>query len=205
MSSAAEAGPGVRVIGERPSIDAPELPAQPYEFVMETEVESLEKMHKLARHRKFEMHVDEPAHQFRQGPPLGDVVAATLAGTFAVRTDLARLAGGYLDGLGTRHQTELFVRLITLANEAGLQVSHVPDLLVRIEARRATERPGVNPRRLYDGTRWIIARHPAAYSGRARHVGLFEGVAGTNAARLGDWRAARRRLRRAVAATPLSR
>ena len=47
MSSAAEAGPGVRVIGERPSIDAPELPAQPYEF---------------ARHRKFEIHVDEPAH-----------------------------------------------------------------------------------------------------------------------------------------------
>ena len=62
MSSSAEAGPGVRVIGERPSIDAPELPAQPYEFVMETEVESLEKMHKLARHRKFEIHVDEPAH-----------------------------------------------------------------------------------------------------------------------------------------------
>ena len=62
MSSASEAGPGVRVIGERPSIDAPELPAQPYEFVMETEVESLEKMHKIARHRKFEIHVDEPAH-----------------------------------------------------------------------------------------------------------------------------------------------
>jgi hypothetical protein len=62
MSSSAEAGPGVRVIGERPSIDAPELPAQPYEFVMETEVESLEKMHKVARHRKFEIHVDEPAH-----------------------------------------------------------------------------------------------------------------------------------------------
>jgi hypothetical protein len=62
MSSNPEAGPGVRVIGERPRIDAPELPAQPYEFVMETEVESLEKMHKVARHRKFEIHVDEPAH-----------------------------------------------------------------------------------------------------------------------------------------------
>jgi hypothetical protein len=62
MSSKPEAGPGVRVIGERPSIDAPELPTQPYEFVMETEVESLEKMHKVARHRKFEIHVDEPAH-----------------------------------------------------------------------------------------------------------------------------------------------
>ena len=62
MSSQSEAGPGVRVIGERPSIDVPELPQKPYEFVMETEVESLEKMHKVARHRKFEIHVDEPAH-----------------------------------------------------------------------------------------------------------------------------------------------
>ena len=62
MSSAPKEGPGVRVIGERPSIDAPELPREPYEFVMETEVESLEKMHKVGRHRKFEIHVDEPAH-----------------------------------------------------------------------------------------------------------------------------------------------
>ncbi len=57
-----EAGPGVRVLSERPSLDQPELPKGTYEFVMETEVESLEKMHKVARHRKFEIHVDEPAH-----------------------------------------------------------------------------------------------------------------------------------------------
>jgi hypothetical protein len=54
--------PGVKVLSERPRVDAPELPAGAYEFVMETEVESLEKMHKIARHRKFEIHVDEPAH-----------------------------------------------------------------------------------------------------------------------------------------------
>ena len=56
----ANLGPGVRLIGERPGIDAPELPRGRYEFVMETEVEALEKMHKVARHRKFEIHVDEP-------------------------------------------------------------------------------------------------------------------------------------------------
>jgi len=60
--SAKEAGPGVKVLSERPSVDSPELPQRPYEFVMETEVESLEKMHKVARHRKFEIHVDEPEH-----------------------------------------------------------------------------------------------------------------------------------------------
>ena len=62
MSNQPALGPGVSFTGERPSIDAPDLPQKPYEFVMETEVESLEKMHKVARHRKFEIHVDEPAH-----------------------------------------------------------------------------------------------------------------------------------------------
>ena len=62
MSNQPAPGPGVSFSGERPSIDAPDLPQKPYEFLMETEVESLEKMHKVARHRKFEIHVDEPAH-----------------------------------------------------------------------------------------------------------------------------------------------
>ena len=62
MSHPPEHGPGVTFTGERPSIDAPDLPQKPYEFVMETEVESLEKMHKVARHRRFEIHVVEPAH-----------------------------------------------------------------------------------------------------------------------------------------------
>ena len=141
----------------------------------------------------------------RLGPPFGDAVASTVAGTFAVRTDLARQAGGYLDGLGTRHQTELFLRLLALAEPAGLRVACVPDLLIHIEAREATDRPGVNPRRLYDGTRWIMARHPTRFPPRSRVTGLFEGVLGINAARLGDWRAARRHLVQSVRATPRSR
>ena len=62
MSASSNEGPGVHVISERPSLDASDLPTKAYEFVMETEVESLEKMHKVGRHRKFEIHVDEPAH-----------------------------------------------------------------------------------------------------------------------------------------------
>ena len=62
MSAGANETPGVQVITERPSLDAADLPAKAYEFVMETDVESLEKMHKVGRHRKFEIHVDEPAH-----------------------------------------------------------------------------------------------------------------------------------------------
>lgn len=56
-------GPGVRVVvGERPDPTQSEFKTRQYEFVMEADVESLDKMHKVARHRKFEIHVDEPAH-----------------------------------------------------------------------------------------------------------------------------------------------
>ena len=62
MSASSKESPGVHVISERPSLDAADLPAKAYEFVMETDVESLEKMHKVGRHRQVEIHVDEPAH-----------------------------------------------------------------------------------------------------------------------------------------------
>jgi hypothetical protein len=63
VSESTPQGPGVRVVvGERPDPTQPEFKTRQYEFMMETDVESLGKMHKVARHRKFEIHVDEPAH-----------------------------------------------------------------------------------------------------------------------------------------------
>jgi hypothetical protein len=134
----------------------------------------------------------------------GPMVGSYLAGTFAARTDLVRAAGGYLDGLGTRHQTELFIRMLAVARDWGLHMTSADVPLVRIEARTATERPGVNPRRLYDGTRWILARHPDTFGAQPNVTAVYEGIAGTNAARLDDWRSARRRLRRATRLTPRS-
>jgi Glycosyl transferase family 2 len=138
------------------------------------------------------------------GEPFGPVVGSSLAGTFAARTDLVRQAGGYLDGLGTRHQSELFIRMLAVAGDAGLRMVSQDALAVRIEARPPTDRPGVNPRRLYDGTRWILARHPQTFAGQRTAFARYEGIVGTNAARLGDWRSARRRLLRAAQTTPRS-
>ena len=45
MSASSKESPGVHVISERPSLDAADMPAKAYEFVMETDGESLEKMH----------------------------------------------------------------------------------------------------------------------------------------------------------------
>jgi glycosyltransferase involved in cell wall biosynthesis len=136
------------------------------------------------------------------GEPFPPVVASWMAGSFAVRADVLREAGGYLTGLGTRHQTELFIRLLATVDAAGLRVSSADNLGLRIELRDAVDRPVVNPRRLYDGIRWILARHPTTFAGKRRGVALYEGVVGTNAARLGDWRAARRRFRRSLRADP---
>lgn len=135
------------------------------------------------------------------GEPFGSARGSYLAGTFAARTDLLRRAGGYLDGLGTRHQSELFMRLLAVAGAEGLRMVSVDAHLVRIEARPATERPGVNPRRLYDGARWILARHGEMFAGQHTAIARYEGVIGTNAARLGDWRAARRRFLRSALAS----
>jgi hypothetical protein len=143
-------------------------------------------------------------HPFALGEPYGPGVGSWLAGTFAARTDLVRRAGGYLDGLGNRHQSELFIRLLAVAAAEGLRMASVDVPGVRIEAAPATARRDVNPRRLYDATRWILARHTASFAGHPGPVGALEGIAGINAARAGEWRPARRRLLRALRATPRS-
>ena len=142
-------------------------------------------------------------HPLVLGGPYGaGTVGSWLAGTFAVRTPLARRAGGYLNGLGNRHQSELFVRLLSVAADEGLRLTYVDALKVRIEALPATDRRDVNPRRLYDATRWILARHVQSFAGHPGARGALEGVAGINAARLGEWAPARRRLLRSLRASP---
>jgi glycosyltransferase involved in cell wall biosynthesis len=136
------------------------------------------------------------------GEPFPPIPGSWLAGSFAVRTDIARRAGGYLDGLGTRHQTELFIRLLATIDGVGLHMVSTDRIGLCIEHRSATDRPVVNPRRLYDGTRWMLARHPTVFAGKRDALFNFEGVVGTNAARLGDWRAARRRFWRSARAKP---
>jgi Glycosyl transferase family 2 len=143
-------------------------------------------------------------HPYALGAPYGGVVGTWLAGTFAARTDLVRRAGGYLDGLGNRHQSELFIRLLAVAADEGLHMTSVDVPGVRIEAAPATARRDVNPRRLYDATRWILARHTASFAGHAGAIGALEGIVGINAARSGEWEQARRRLLRSLRAKPRS-
>jgi hypothetical protein len=137
--------------------------------------------------------------------PFGGVEASYLAGTFAVRTDLCRAAGGYLDGLGISHQFELFLRLQDEARRRELGIAVTPVNLLRIEWRDVGDRTSSDPHIIYDATSWVLVRHPERFAGQHQVVASFEGIRGTAAARLGDWRLARRHFRAQARLAPRAR
>ena len=124
--------------------------------------------------------------------PFGGVLGAYRAGTFAVRTDLCVRAGGYLNGLGTSHQFELFMRLQEEAERQGLRVEATDANVISIERRPVDERRSSNPHIIYDATSWILERHPERFAAAVERVAAFEGVRGHAAARMKDWPTARR-------------
>jgi glycosyltransferase involved in cell wall biosynthesis len=137
--------------------------------------------------------------------PFGGVVASYRAGTFAVRTELCRRAGGYCDGLGANHQFELFIRLMAEAGRERQRVASTDSNVLRIERRAFDDRRSTNPFILYDATRWIVARHPETFGTQQVARGAFEGVLGAAAARTGNWYAARRHFWLSARAEPTRR
>jgi glycosyltransferase involved in cell wall biosynthesis len=136
------------------------------------------------------------------GPPFGDVVGAFRAGTFAVRTDLFRRAGGYLDGLGASEQFELFIRLLDEARRAGLRVASTDGNLLDIERRPVDDRRSSNPWVAYDATTWVLSRHGEMSADQPVFLARFESVAGAAAARSEHWGVARRHFWRSARLDP---
>jgi glycosyltransferase involved in cell wall biosynthesis len=134
--------------------------------------------------------------------PFHGVVASYRAGTFAVRTELCRRAGGYLDGLGTSHQFELFMRLQAEATRQGLGIESTDVCPLRIERRPVDDRRGSNPYVMYDATSWILARHPVVFAASPGRVAAFEGVRGAAAVRTNAWSLARRHFWRSARLEP---
>jgi hypothetical protein len=126
------------------------------------------------------------------------VVGAYRAGTFAVRTDLCRRVGGYLNGLGTIHQFELFMRLQEAADPQGLRIEATDTNVLDIDRRAVDDRRSGSPHIIHDATSWVLERHPVRFATAPEQVAAFEGVRGHAAARAGDWKAARRHLWRSV-------
>lgn len=138
------------------------------------------------------------------GPAFQNIDGLYLPGTFSVRRDVVTAAGGYAMGLGASHQFELFLRLASTAGELGLRAAADPSLLLDVYRRPPTDRPVVNPRLLHDGTRWVLERHPARFDRDRCLRADFEAIVGANAARLGEWRTARRYFVRSLRSHPWS-
>jgi hypothetical protein len=137
--------------------------------------------------------------------PFLGITGSYRAGTFAVRTELARRAGGYLDGLGANHQFELFMRLLAEVRREGLRVEATDRSVLRIERRPVDNRRSTNPHIMYDATSWITVRHPLEFSTQKVARGAFEGVLGASAARAGNWQSARRHFWLSAMAEPRRR
>jgi glycosyltransferase involved in cell wall biosynthesis len=129
--------------------------------------------------------------------------ALFLAGTFAVRADLLRAAGGFDERLRCSQNTDVGLRLITGLAERGLRINNTDRPCVRIDHRPASDRSSTNPAMLFQGTRVLLDNHRERLA-RDRHGrAVLNGVLGVSAARLGRWRDARSALLTSVQAEPL--
>jgi glycosyltransferase involved in cell wall biosynthesis len=138
------------------------------------------------------------------GVMFGHQTALFLAGTFACRTDLLKVVGGYDERLTCSHQTELAMRLMPPMLERGLQMRSTDQVKLRIERRDANERPMSNPAALYHGTRVLLEKHSDRFALHALDRARSYGVLGVSAARLGHWSEARSALLVSARAEPLN-
>ncbi len=128
------------------------------------------------------------------GEPYGPVVGSSLAGTFAV-AHRSRPRGGRLPRRPRDAPSERAVHPAAL----GRRPRRSPPDERRCPAGAHRGPLGHRPARREPAP--VVRRHaldprPASetFAGQRNVIARFEGIVGTNAARLGDWRAARRRL-----------
>ena len=136
------------------------------------------------------------------GPAFGGITASYLAGTFAVRRSLFDHAGGYRTDLRFGEGFELGLRLARSLAEAGLTAVAIdaPLAVWHVDAPRRH-----HPEALLASAELVLREHADAFALDPRLRSDHHAVAGVNAARLGDLRAARRHLLAAVRHQPSPR
>ncbi|MFI5047251.1 MAG: glycosyltransferase family 2 protein [Acidimicrobiia bacterium] len=136
------------------------------------------------------------------GPGFAGYEGWFLPGTFIVRRDVYLAAGGFRAGLPHLHQTEFVLRLLPLCRERGWEVSAIGEPLVQRHAG-GDRRIGLeNTRAMYEAMDYIVAEHHDQLAKSSWLLAQYSAVAGVAAARIGDYRSARRHLRRAVRTRP---
>jgi len=150
-----------------------------------------------------DMIVDEDARVLRVrvptplGPAFANHRARFVSGTFALPREAYHLAGGFAEDLECSHQTEFALRVLPMYRSRGWPVRSVDDPLIR-HVLRSPERRIKTPEKILRGTKYILAHHEDQLSRSPRVLADYLAVAGVAAARTGDYREARRLLRRAA-------
>jgi glycosyltransferase involved in cell wall biosynthesis len=135
------------------------------------------------------------------GPAFADCSGLFQSGTFAVRRDAFDAVGGYLPGLPRLEHTEFALRLLPYCVERGWGVRTVDEALVQIHVHG----PGGGRHSVEDllsSTQYILEHHGKQLGRSSWLLSRYAAVAGVSAARLGDYRLARRYLRQAIRAHP---
>lgn len=137
-----------------------------------------------------------------RGPTYDHLSGVFLAGTFAVRADLARSAGGYDSSLACNHQTDFVWRLLPQLAGAEMAVATVDRPVITIERQPIGERWRSQPDVLLRGMSSMFERHGARIRRDKSVEADYAGVAGVAAARVGRWSDARKWFLRAVSRKP---
>lgn len=138
------------------------------------------------------------------GAAFGGQRGLFLAGAFAVRRDLFAAVGGYAEDLAFSENTELALRLLPECRRRGLRVETVDRALLTVYRDRETG-DTMDPDRLavrLAASELLLSRHAETLRHDPGFHGKLLATAGVRAARLGDFRRARRMFRTAVAADP---
>lgn len=144
------------------------------------------------------------AHRWDLGPEFGNLVATSLAGAFAVRSDLVRELGGFEERMTCSHQTEFWLRLVPLLERQGLGVGTADEIRVALEVRPPDDRVMSNPKALITGTEVLLEKHEKVYADHRDSRADLLGVVGVSHARLGHWRRARSALFRSAKDDPMN-
>ena len=129
-------------------------------------------------------------HPQAMGPTFDDVVALFLAGSFMVRSDLLRAAGGYANGLIGSENTELAMRLIPTMKQMGLHLRTIPDAFVTVHYDTRVRMQG--DIRFVQGAQYMLEHHGARLARDPKLYTDYLAILGVGAARAGQFDEARR-------------
>ena len=125
-------------------------------------------------HRVMRPHVRGPVYYGFSG--------LFLAGTFAVRTDVARRAGGYEVGLDHAENTDFALRFLRVLHERGLEARVVDKVLVNY---RTAPTPRRDPAKVLAAMEHLLSAHGARYQRLAPDgYARICAIAGVNASRV---------------------